>query len=118
MFGADGRATLTFPSPYLRNAPTMLAVERGAADDVASWRREEVTSYESGFKAELVAFHAAVTGGAPVPTNGRGRGPGHRDVPGDHPQRGQRAPVERPPGLLAGVGQSRRHGVEGSRRWT
>lgn len=70
MFAADGRATLTFPSPYLRNAPTMLSIERGKGDDVASWRRDEVTSYESGFKAELVAFHAEITEGTPVPTNG------------------------------------------------
>ncbi len=70
MFAADGRATLTFPSPYLRNAPTTLSVERGAPDDVASWRREEITSYESGFKAELIAFHAEVTEGVAVPTNG------------------------------------------------
>ena len=70
MFAADGRATLTFPSPYLRNAPTTLSIERGASDDVASWRRDEITSYESGFKAELVAFHAEVTEGVAVPTNG------------------------------------------------
>ncbi len=70
MFGASERATLTFPSPYLRNAPTMLELESGTASDVASWRRDEVTSYESGFKRELVAFHDAATGVAPVATDG------------------------------------------------
>ena len=70
MFGASQRATLTFPSPYLRNAPTMLELESGNGDDVASWRRDEVTSYESGFKEELVAFYDAVTGAAPVETSG------------------------------------------------
>lgn len=70
MFGADGRATLTFPSPYLRNAPASLVVEGGSPDSAASWRREEVTSYESGFKRELVAFHDAVVNAAPVPTDG------------------------------------------------
>lgn len=77
MHAADGRATLTFPSPYLRNAPTLLAFERGAADDVASWRREEITSYESGFKEELRVFIDAVATGAPVPTGGL---EGARDV--------------------------------------
>ena len=69
LYAANGRVTLTFPSPYLRNAPTMLCVESGDADDVASWRRDEVTSYESGFKVELRTFHDALTGG-PVVTDG------------------------------------------------
>lgn len=77
MFGADGKVTLTFPSPYLRNAPTMLAVEGGSGGDVASWRRDEVTSYESGFKRELVAFHDAVTTAAAPLTDGTD---GARDV--------------------------------------
>jgi predicted dehydrogenase len=70
MYAASGRATLTFPSPYLRNAPTTLLVEGGSSDDVASWGREELTSYESGFKQELVVFYEAVVNGTPVPTNG------------------------------------------------
>ena len=77
MFGSSQRATLTFPSPYLRNAPTMLELESGSSDDVASWRRDEVTSYESGFKEELVAFYDAVTGVAPVATDGADSG---RDI--------------------------------------
>ena len=69
MMAADGRAVLTFPSPYLRNAAAELTVEGGPAGGVSSFKRAEVTSYESGFKAELVAFHAAVTGGeTPRPT--------------------------------------------------
>jgi predicted dehydrogenase len=75
--GTDGRVTLTFPSPYLRNAPTSVVVERGSADSVASSRVEEVVSYESGFKAELVAFHEAITSGRPAPTDGRD---GARDI--------------------------------------
>lgn len=77
MFGSSQRATLTFPSPYLRNAPTMLELESGTANDVASWRRDDVTSYESGFKEELVAFYDAVTGVAPVATDGADSG---RDI--------------------------------------
>jgi predicted dehydrogenase len=69
MHAADGRATLTFPSPYLRNAPTSLVVERGEADGVATWRREELISYESGFKEELRVFYDAVTSGATVTTD-------------------------------------------------
>lgn len=70
MHAANGRATLTFPSPYLRNAPTHLVVERGEPDSVVSWRRDDLESYESGFKEELRVFHDAVTTGAAVPTNG------------------------------------------------
>jgi predicted dehydrogenase len=70
MFATSGRVTLTFPSPYLRNAPTMLSVEGGEAGGASSWHREEVTSYESGFKQELVAFHDAVTEGSDVLTDG------------------------------------------------
>ena len=69
MHAANGRATLTFPSPYLRNAPTSLVVERGEADGVDTWQREETISYESGFKEELRAFYEAVTSGAKVATD-------------------------------------------------
>ena len=75
--GTDGRVTLSFPSPYLRNAPTSLVVERGTSVDVASTSTEELTSYESGFKRELVAFHEAITSGNPAPTDGRD---GSRDI--------------------------------------
>ena len=69
-FDDDGRVTLSFPSPFLRNAPTLLAVEGGQPGAVDSWRREEVTSYESGFKLELATFYDAVVNGATVPTDG------------------------------------------------
>ena len=70
MMADDGRVTLSFPSPYLRNAPTALAVEGGEAGGVSSYRRDEITSYESGFKRELEVFYEAVTTGAAVPTSG------------------------------------------------
>jgi predicted dehydrogenase len=63
-YGPDKRATLRFPSPYLRSAPTVLEIEGGDAGTVRSWRSEETTSYESAFKRELIAFHACVTTGA------------------------------------------------------
>jgi predicted dehydrogenase len=70
MYARSGQVKLTFPSPYLRNAPTMLSVEGGEKDGVASWHRDEVTSYESGFKRELEAFYDAVTKGEVVKTGG------------------------------------------------
>ncbi|HEY5120131.1 MAG TPA: Gfo/Idh/MocA family oxidoreductase [Acidimicrobiales bacterium] len=70
LMAQNGRATLTFPSPYLRNAPTALCVESGAPGESSSWRRDEITSYESGFKEELVAFHALASTGTAVPTPG------------------------------------------------
>ncbi|MGA7836159.1 MAG: Gfo/Idh/MocA family oxidoreductase [Acidimicrobiales bacterium] len=69
-FDNDGRVTLSFPSPFLRNAPTLLAIEGGEPGAVDSWRREEVTSYESGFKLELVAFYDAVVNEAAIATDG------------------------------------------------
>jgi predicted dehydrogenase len=69
LHAANGRATLTFPSPYLRNAPTALVVERGG-QGVDSWRREEITSYESGFKKELRVFYDAVLDSHAVATGG------------------------------------------------
>jgi predicted dehydrogenase len=70
MYATSGQVKLTFPSPYLRNAPTMLSVEGGEAGGVSSWHRDEVTSYESGFKLELEAFYDAVTKGDTVLTDG------------------------------------------------
>ena len=70
MYAPNARAVLTFPSPYLRNAPTMLSVEGGDPGGASTWRREEVTSYESAFKLELVAFYDAVTNSCPAPTDG------------------------------------------------
>lgn len=70
MMGADGRVSLSFPSPYLRNAPTALSIEGGEPGETMSWRRDEVTSYESGFKEELIAFYNAITVGTPLLTDG------------------------------------------------
>jgi predicted dehydrogenase len=71
LYAPDRRLTLSFPSPFLRDEPAMLDIEGGEAGTARSWRTQEVVSYESGFKAELVAFHeCAVTGAAPA-TSGR-----------------------------------------------
>jgi len=71
MYGPDRRISLSFPSPFLRNAPTLISVEAGDPGSARSSASEEVTSYESSFKRELMAFHGAIVDGAPVATPGR-----------------------------------------------
>jgi predicted dehydrogenase len=70
LYGPDRRLTLSFPSPFLRNEPTLLRIEEGEIDGPASRSIEEITSFESGFKRELVAFHASIVGGAAPVTAG------------------------------------------------
>jgi predicted dehydrogenase len=62
-FGPDKRVTLSFPSPFLRSAPTLLDIEGGENGTTRAWRTQEVTSYDSAFKRELLAFHECVTAG-------------------------------------------------------
>ena len=67
LYAPGRRVTLSFPSPFLRSEPAVLVTEGGEEAGERSWRTEETVSYESGFKAELAAFHdAAVSGTAPV----------------------------------------------------
>lgn len=68
-YGDARRVTLSFPSPFLRNAPTLLTIEGGAVGDVGSWRTEELTSYESAFRRELEVFHDAIAGTTSLPTD-------------------------------------------------
>ena len=60
-YGPEKRVSLTFPSPFLRNAPTMLEIETGEVGTPRSWKTEELTSFESAFKNELKVFHECVT---------------------------------------------------------
>jgi predicted dehydrogenase len=69
-YAPDRRISLSFPSPFLRSAPTVMAVETGEAGTARSSASEEVTSYDSSFKRELMAFHDAITQGLPVATPG------------------------------------------------
>lgn len=71
LYGPDRRVRLSFPSPFLRSAPTVMTIEAGDAGGATSSTSEEVTSYDSGFKRELIAFHDAIVNGAAVPTPGR-----------------------------------------------
>ena len=58
--------TLSFPSPFLRSAPATVEIIEGEPGTTKSRSISEITSYESAFKLELVAFHdAVVTGTAP-----------------------------------------------------
>ncbi len=66
-YAPDRRLTLSFPSPFLRSMPTMLATEAGDADGPRAWRTEEIASYAESFRQELLHFHDCVTtGNAPV----------------------------------------------------
>jgi predicted dehydrogenase len=77
LYAPDRRVTLSFPSPFLRSEPAVLAIEGGETGTARSWRTEEIVSYESGFKAELVAFHDSAVSGTPPATSGRD---GLRDI--------------------------------------
>jgi predicted dehydrogenase len=67
LYAPGRRVTLSFPSPFLRNEAAVLEIEGGDPGTARSWRTQETVSHESGFRAELVAFHAsAVSGAAPL----------------------------------------------------
>ena len=59
-YGADQRATLTFPSPFLRSMPTRLVIEGGESGASSSWRTEHTASYDEAFKRELLELHASI----------------------------------------------------------
>jgi predicted dehydrogenase len=60
-FSPQRRATLVFPSPFLRSAPVELVLEGGSLESSRSWRTVETASFESAFKRELLEFYASVT---------------------------------------------------------
>lgn len=76
-FAPNERATLRFPSPFLRNMPTQLVREGGRPGTPAAWQTIETVSYEEAFKRELVEFHAAIVEGRDPRTPGED---GLRDV--------------------------------------
>jgi predicted dehydrogenase len=61
--GPRERVTLTFPSPYLRHAPSPLEIERMDGDELVVERR--TVSYEEAFRAELHEFRRCVVSGRP-----------------------------------------------------
>jgi len=77
LYAPDRRATLVFPSPFLRSMPTRLVLEGGEAGTASSWETVHTASYDEGFKRELVEFHASIVEGREPRTPGRD---GLRDV--------------------------------------
>jgi predicted dehydrogenase len=71
LFAPERRATLSFPSPFLRNEPTTLIAEGGEVGTARSWRSEEIIGYDSAFRRELEAFHSCAVNGAVPVTSGR-----------------------------------------------
>jgi predicted dehydrogenase len=66
-YSPNRRLTLSFPSPFLRSAPTTLLSETGTPGTASSTRSEEITSFEESFKRELIHFHeCATTGSTPT----------------------------------------------------
>ena len=76
-YASNARASLRFPSPFLRSEPTELVVEAGEPGTAHSWRAVHSVSFDEAFKCELVEFHAAVREGRPPLTDGED---GLRDV--------------------------------------
>lgn len=70
MYAPDRRVTLAFPSPFLRNEPTVLEIEAGDVGTTRSSTSRDITSFESAFKLELIAFHDAIASGTPPVTSG------------------------------------------------
>jgi predicted dehydrogenase len=62
-YSPDRRITLSFPSPFLRSAPTLLIDETGTPRYAETQRAEQVISYHESFKEELIHFHDCVTAG-------------------------------------------------------
>ncbi len=60
-YAPSSRVTISFPSPYLRNAPTPVTVEE--QDEASTWERELLVSYDEAFRRELVHFHDCVVKG-------------------------------------------------------
>lgn len=70
LYCPDRRLTLSFPSPFLRNMPTLFIDETGEPSSVQSRRNEEIVSYAESFKEELLHFHHCVTNGLEPITSG------------------------------------------------
>jgi predicted dehydrogenase len=69
-YSPERRLTLSFPSPFLRSMPTLLAWEEGEPKSPRSSRTEEITSFRESFKEELIHFHECITNGRQPVTSG------------------------------------------------
>jgi predicted dehydrogenase len=70
LYAPNRRVTLSFPSPFLRSEPALLEIEEGEPGSARSRVAQEITSYESPYKRELLAFHDSVVKGTPPLTSG------------------------------------------------
>ena len=70
LYAPDRRVTLSFPSPFLRSEPAMVEIETGEPGTSRGSVSRDITSYESAFKRELIAFHDCVVNGTPALTSG------------------------------------------------
>ena len=70
LYAPERRLTLSFPSPFLRSEPTLLEIEDGDAATPRSRFAQEITSYESAFKLELMTFHDSIVNGTRPVTTG------------------------------------------------
>lgn len=68
--GSDERVQITFPSPYLRNAPTFVDVARMQDGELAETRL--TVSYDEAFKRELLEFDECVRSGRTPRTTAEG----------------------------------------------
>jgi predicted dehydrogenase len=66
LFGDSGTWTLSFPAPYLRQAPVACSIERRSGAD--GWTRRTVASYGDAYARELEHFHDCVVRGAACTT--------------------------------------------------
>jgi predicted dehydrogenase len=70
LFAPNQRLGLRFPSPFLRNVPTILTSEGGTPGAPDAWQTTEHVGYESAFKRELIEFHESAVGGREPRTGG------------------------------------------------
>jgi predicted dehydrogenase len=68
--GSDERVQITFPSPYLQNAPTFVDVARMQDGELAETRL--TVSYEEAFKRELLEFNNCIRSGRTPRTTAEG----------------------------------------------
>jgi predicted dehydrogenase len=69
-YASDGRVLIRFPSPYLRNEPTLVDIERMHGEELHVTRL--TASYEEAFKRELIEFAECVRSGRTPRTDGAG----------------------------------------------
>jgi predicted dehydrogenase len=69
-YASDGRVMIRFPSPYLRNAPTHVDVEKTEGEELQVTRL--TVSYEEAFKRELIELDDCIRTGRTPRTDALG----------------------------------------------